>query len=152
MKSAREIIQESIRNDTRAMADGEISVRATGGAEDVHRTRVATRSLRSNLRTFEPLLDEGWVVETRAELAWIAALLGRVRDLDVLRGRIGAAVEQLPERDQEVAAPLLLRLAMERHAALHPLQRSLASERFDELMARLGLGRRCRAHVGRGGR
>jgi CHAD domain-containing protein len=137
MTSARDVIRQSIRDDTRALADGEIAVRATGGAEEVHRTRVATRSLRSNLRTFESLLDQEWVIETRAELAWIAALLGRVRDLDVLRGRLAEAVTQLPERDQEVAAPLLLRLSMERQAGLHPLQRALASERFDELMTRL---------------
>ena len=96
-----------------------------------------TCSLRSNLKTFAPLLDEEWVVETRAELAWIAALLGRVRDLDVLRGRVSVAVGELSEPDQELVAPLLLRLSMERQAALHPLQRALASERFDELMARL---------------
>jgi CHAD domain-containing protein len=136
--AAREVIRQSIRDDTRALADGEIAVRATGSGDDVHRARVATRALRSNLRTFESLLDEEWVIETRAELAWIAALLGRVRDLDVLRGRLADAVAQLPERDQEMAAPLLLRLSMERQAALHPLQRALASERFDELMARLG--------------
>jgi CHAD domain-containing protein len=138
MTRAAAVIRQSIRDDCRALADGEIAVRATGAIADVHRTRVATRSLRSNLKTFEPLLEEEWVIETRAELAWIAALLGRVRDLDVLRGRVAGAVAELSERDQELAAPLLLRLSMERQAALHPLQRALASERFDELMARLG--------------
>ena len=60
-----------------------------------------------------------------------------MRDLDVLRGRVSVAVGELSEPDQELVAPLLLRLSMERQAALHPLQRALASERFDELMARL---------------
>src|SRR4051794_7256222 len=136
--TAAEVIRQSIRTDTQALAEGEIGVRATGGERDIHRARVATRSLRSNLHTFAPLLDEEWVVETRAELAWIAALLGRARDLDVLHGRVANAVGELSEPDQDVAAPLLLRLSMERQAALHPLQRALAGDRFGELMARLG--------------
>ena len=39
MTSATAVIRQSIRDDTRAVADGEIAVRAGGAMEDVHRTR-----------------------------------------------------------------------------------------------------------------
>src|SRR4029450_1017703 len=50
--------------------------------EGVHQARVATRRLRSDLRTFRPLLDEEWSTALRNELRWLARALGDVRDGD----------------------------------------------------------------------
>src|SRR5207302_7869472 len=47
-------------------------VRIGDDAEDVHQARVATRRLRSDLRTFRSLLDEEQSGALRAELKWIA--------------------------------------------------------------------------------
>ena len=46
--------------------------------ESVHQARVATRRLRSDLRTFEPFLDERFAAELRGELRWLGAELGAV--------------------------------------------------------------------------
>ena len=51
-------------------------VRIDVDPEGVHQTRVATRRLRSDLRTFRPLLDRDWVQGLRDELGWIARILG----------------------------------------------------------------------------
>ena len=51
---------------------------------DVHQARVATRRLRSNLKTFGQPLDPIWLGHTRAELKWLGDALGRVRDCDIL--------------------------------------------------------------------
>src|SRR5262249_49850823 len=59
--------------------------------------RVATRRLRSDLKTLEPLLDPAYVEWLRGELAWIGELLGAVRDLDVLI----QGVEEQPVRVAE---------------------------------------------------
>ena len=52
--------------------------------ERIHRSRVAMRRIRSNLRTFRLLLDPGWGTALRAELAWYGSALGHSRDLDLL--------------------------------------------------------------------
>ena len=61
--------------------------------EGVHQARVATRRLRSDLRTFAPLLDDGWRVRTRAGLRRLTDALGAVRDLDVLETHLAAATD-----------------------------------------------------------
>jgi CHAD domain-containing protein len=59
--------------------------------EDVHQARVATRRLRSNLKTFRPVLDPVWLGHTRAQLKWLGEVFGRVRDTDVLARRLAEA-------------------------------------------------------------
>ena len=70
-----------------------------GEVEPLHQMRVGTRRLRSDLRTFRPLLDRDWAESLRAELKWLGGSLGAVRDLDVLLERLRREGEDL------VAAP-----------------------------------------------
>ena len=56
----------------------------------MHKARVGTRRLRSDLATLAPLLDEEWATALRSELKWLAVLLGGVRDTDVLLARLWA--------------------------------------------------------------
>ncbi|MER6975073.1 CHAD domain-containing protein [Nocardioides sp. NPDC000445] len=56
--------------------------------DSVHQMRVTVRRLRSVLATYRPLLDTEWSEPLRAELKWIAGLLGDVRDAEVLRRRL----------------------------------------------------------------
>jgi CHAD domain-containing protein len=53
--------------------------------ERVHQSRVALRTIRSNLRTFRLVVDPSWGTSLRAELAWYGGRLGQVRDLHILR-------------------------------------------------------------------
>jgi CHAD domain-containing protein len=80
--------------------------------ETVHQMRVATRRLRSDLRTFRTALDSRWAASLRAELGWLAGLLGTARDADVLWQR-------LTDRSQELA-PESARGADHARAALAP--------------------------------
>lgn len=59
----------------------------------VHAMRVATRRLRSALRTFKPLLHRARTRPIRDELQWLARVLGAARDAQVLGDRVrsGAA-------------------------------------------------------------
>jgi CHAD domain-containing protein len=57
-------------------------------AEVVHRARVATRRLRSDLRSLRPFLDRPSVDHLRTELKWLGGLLGDLRDTQVLRDRL----------------------------------------------------------------
>ncbi len=65
----------------------------------IHQARVATRRLRSDLKTFRSALDPVWLDHTRAELKWLGGVLGEVRDPDVLGGHL----TESPKGDREDA-------------------------------------------------
>ena len=46
----------------------------------MHQARVATRRLRSDLKTFRQVVDPEWDTSLREELQWLGGLLGTVRD------------------------------------------------------------------------
>jgi CHAD domain-containing protein len=57
----------------------------------VHQSRVAMRRLRSHVRTFRPLLVDGWADVAFGELAGLRRSLGPMRDVDVSSAWISAA-------------------------------------------------------------
>ena len=100
-----------------------------GDAEALHQMRVATRRLRSDLRTFAPLLDADWARDLADELGWLGGHLGAVRDLDVqiasldaltadLRADLGPLFDLLADRRDAARVTLLEALRGERYAAL----------------------------------
>jgi CHAD domain-containing protein len=99
--------------------------------------RVATRRLRSDLRTFRPLVDRAWSTSLRDELDWLARLLGEVRDGDVLLERLRERASELSEPDQDAVAPVLASLAEARNAALTELLEALRGPRYIALLDRL---------------
>ena len=105
--------------------------------EGVHQARVATRRLRSDLRTFGSLLDPGPVAELRAELAWLGGELGRVRDADVLGQQLRARMAAHPEIDEADTAEVFRLLDRERRAALKALTADLVGPRAMSLLDRL---------------
>jgi len=115
-------------------------VRIGDDPEDVHQARVGTRRLRSDLRTFAPLLDEDWLSPLREELGWLASALGAVRDADVLQERLRRQAAMLPEPDTAGLAPLFRRLAKERDESRAALLDALHSARYIGLLERLVAG------------
>jgi CHAD domain-containing protein len=112
-------------------------VRLGEDAEAVHQARVGTRRLRSDLRTFGPLIDAGWSEPLRAELKWLADLLGAVRDRDVLIERVLADIEQLGPDDAAHGAEITGALATQRDEARDALLRALKTKRYVQLLDRL---------------
>ncbi len=104
----------------------------------VHQARVATRRLRSDLRTFAPLLDKDWARELRRELGWLASELGAVRDGDVLEEHLAAAISANPEIGADGGAEVLGCLARQRQQSRQSLLFHLADGRavtlFDHLV------------------
>ncbi len=73
----------------------------------LHQARVALRRLRSALAIYKPMLGDGRAEPLNAELRWLAAELGKGRDLDVLidRAEPGPIHDRLaPARAQAYAA------------------------------------------------
>jgi CHAD domain-containing protein len=88
--------------------------------DGVHRMRVATRRLRSALKTYRPLLDRTATDPLRDELKHLAGVLGTVRDAEVLRDRLLEEVQALPSA--EVIGPAQERIRTDldlQHAEAH---------------------------------
>lgn len=101
-------------------------LRLAPGADAVHDARVATRRLRSHLRTFLPVLDPDWARGLRERLRGLADGIGAARDADVLLARLERRAQTLPATDQGGAQTLLLRFRAERDEAytrMHALLR-----------------------------
>jgi len=105
--------------------------------EGVHQARVATRRLRSDLRTFRSLLDERWATELSDELRWLGDVFGAVRDADVLLERLDAKLVELPEIDREPAKRLLDHLRTDHERGRDRMLRALRSNRYDALLNRV---------------
>jgi CHAD domain-containing protein len=106
--------------------------------EGVHQARVATRRLRSDLRTFRPLLDTEWSEPLRDELRWLGGELGAVRDAEVLRDLLrDTAADHLPEADLAAAAEIAEALAESVHNARQHLLASMRTRRYAVLLDRL---------------
>ena len=88
--------------------------------EAVHQARVATRRLRSNMRTFGPLLDDAWRRALGDELRWLAGLMQPIRDADVMLETLEAAARTL-DPSRTTPEPVLVRLLAERQEAREEL-------------------------------
>ena len=137
--TAAAIIQRSLARSVARLLAHDPVVRLDLHVEGVHRIRVASRRLRSDLRTFRAFLGELDVLD---DLRWLASLLGEVRDPDVLRERLESAVAHLDAPEQEIGASFVRRLVHEHDAALVRLHKALDTARY--LHAR-GPARRTRA-------
>lgn len=134
---AGELVRAAIVASVLRLLRHDPGVRVGDDPEDVHQARVATRRLRSDLRTFRPLLDRRWARELRAELQWLGRQLGAVRDPEVLLHRLRSQAGDLPDVDAASLAPLLRRLADVRERARAALLDSMRSDRYVALLERL---------------
>jgi CHAD domain-containing protein len=131
------VFQNAVAGSVRRLLLHDPIVRLDAGEEGVHQARVATRRLRSDLRTFRPLLLADRVEPVRDELAWLGDLLGGVRDADVLRRRLAGEVEELDEEDREAGGKLLAVLDGQRAPRLAALHEALDSARYVALIETL---------------
>jgi CHAD domain-containing protein len=97
--SAGEAIQLALARSVERIEEQQALVSRTGDPESVHQTRVATRRLRSDLKTFGVLFQPGSADHARSELRWLADLLGAVRDADILRSRLATGTRQTSPDD-----------------------------------------------------
>lgn len=141
--TAADVVTAAIRTSVaRILAhDPLVRLRATVGDNDtaVHRMRVGCRRLRSDLRTFRPLLDKDWVRPLRDELRWLAGALGAARDAEVLRARLRrtAGADPLAPLDSAAVARIDEDLAARHEEALTALDAALASDRYVTLVRSL---------------
>ena len=131
---ARDVLLAYLGKQVGTLQSLEAPVRADA-RDAVHKARVATRRLRSLLRTFEPLLDTEWAEDLRAELRWLGEALGAPRDAEVLREEFGDLLAELgPESLEGPVARRLLDHLSERHDAAHAaLREAMDTPRYGTL-------------------
>jgi CHAD domain-containing protein len=132
-----EVLRAAIATSTGRLLAHDPGVRIGSDAEAVHQARVATRRIRSDLRTFGSVVDPEWDASLRAELQWLGQLLGAVRDTDVLLERLDARLQTLPPADVDPGKHLLEALRDHRNAARDELLVAMRSERYHALLDRL---------------
>ena len=115
-----------------AIAEHDPAVRA-GDPEAVHKMRVATRRLRSTLKTFKGSFDPDRAGVLKIELKWLAGALGEVRDAQVLGAKLGQAADEFPAAATELRA----RLAGDEERGRATLGEALASDRYLSLLDEL---------------
>jgi CHAD domain-containing protein len=140
--SAGEVVHAALARGVERLAQHAEELRTApveggNGVEAVHQARVATRRLRSDLRTFGDLLDEDWARSLRSELAELAEVLGVVRDIDVLTARLERSVGHLDKRDRSAAAFLFDELVAQRRAGMTLLLARLGTPAHEALMEHL---------------
>ena len=134
---AREVIRTVLAESVAAILRNDPLVRTSRYPEAVHQARVATRKLRSHLRTFGPLLEPEWTDPLRSELGWLAMALGAVRDREVLLERLRDRAKSLPASDSRSASSLLHLLELEIESLRKKLYGELDSPRYVDLLESL---------------
>jgi CHAD domain-containing protein len=104
-----------------------------------HQMRVAVRRLRGGLRTFRRVIDRPAADELAGELRWLGALLGRVRDAEVLAAHLRGALHEIPVEQNvgPVEAHVQAHFASARAAAHAEVLAALDSARYLALLASL---------------
>ena len=110
-----DVVRAGLTNGTKLLVDNDPIVRQDIDIEGVHQARVGIRRTRSILRLFAPHLDPDWALPLNSELRALGALLGAVRDNDVMYVRLARGVERLPDPDDRMAGYELLSLLREEH-------------------------------------
>ena len=135
--TAGEVVRHAIAVSVASLMRHDPGVRLGDDPEDVHRARVATRRLRSQLRTFRTLLDTEWAIALREDLRWLGSGLGSVRDRQVMAQRVRSRSNALAEDDAATLADLAAELQAESEEARGRLVLDMRSDRYVDLVERL---------------
>lgn len=131
--SARGAVLSYLGEQVGVLQNREVAVLADE-PDAVHRSRVATRRLRSVLRTYADIFATGTTKALRAELRWHAEELGAPRDAEVLKDRLIAALGDLPDHDRALVTERIEAALLAAHAQAHrSLVESMRTDRYERL-------------------
>jgi CHAD domain-containing protein len=129
-------LQRVLRRHAQEVAAREAKVRVGSDPEDLHKQRVATRRLRSLLRSTRDRLDDpDRGARLEGELRSLGRHLGEVRDRDVLLAYLFAELATIEEAASFGA--ILELLDVEREQARHELLAAFDSPRYRALLGEL---------------
>ncbi|HZC70329.1 MAG TPA: CYTH and CHAD domain-containing protein [Jatrophihabitans sp.] len=130
-----DLIRHSLTRSVDRLIRHDAGVRLGEDPEPVHQFRVAARTLRSNLKTFSPVLDREWAGVLGTELAWLGSAAGMTRDLDVLEQRLRRTTAAALSADDAPGRTMLFnRLGQQKRQARKAMLSALRSDRYDSLL------------------
>jgi len=135
--SVDEVVRRALAASVLHLIRNDAVIRLDVDPEGVHQARVATRRLRSDLRTFRDLVDPEWSMPLREELRWLGGALGEARDADVLLERLQGRAETIPPTESPGVAQVIDALAQRRKEAHASLLEALRTDRYTVLLDRV---------------
>jgi CHAD domain-containing protein len=112
-------------------------LRLAADEEAVHQMRVAVRRMRSDLRTFMPLLDAAWACDLRERMRWVQDGFSGARDADVLLAHLRREAELLPDADRRDAEVAFDPFRAARERAYERVRAMLREPRYAALLQEL---------------
>jgi CHAD domain-containing protein len=128
-------VERLVRNDA--------LLRVRDDEEAVHQARVAVRRMRSDLRTFLPLLDHEWARGLRERMRLLQDGFSRARDTDVLLAYLSHEAELLPDADRRAAADAFEPFRAARRQAYASMRAMQCEPRYAELLVELAGAAKC---------
>jgi CHAD domain-containing protein len=140
--SGRQVLEPYLRQHSGTVR-GSLPLVLADEPDAIHAARVATRRLRSVLKTYRPLWISGHS-GLRSELRWYASVLSRPRDLEVVGEWLGALLVQ-PDMQgfpaaRQAADELRQRVGLDRADALAAMRLELTGDRLKRLTGSLPPG------------
>ncbi|MGI9006766.1 MAG: CHAD domain-containing protein [Streptosporangiaceae bacterium] len=136
--SAGQLVLAYLREQIKALKSMDPMVRRDE-PDSVHKMRVATRRLRSTLRSFRKIIRPDPASELAAELKWLGGVLGQARDAEVLSRHLQTQLRSTPV--EQVIGPVQARIQGHfppiREAARKTAVAALDSERYFALLDQL---------------
>jgi CHAD domain-containing protein len=129
-----DVVRRAIASSVVRLLRHDAGVRLGEDPEAVHQARVATRRIRSDLRTFRDVVEPSWSTPLRQELRWLGGELGAVRDAEVLRDRLRSREPSIAPGDRQAVERLLAGLDRRRDEAREHLLASMREPRYDALL------------------
>ena len=105
--------------------------------EELHQMRVGIRRFRSLLRASRVFHEPEWYASLQEELRWLGAMLGTVRNQDVLLDRLYAEAQALSLAERTIFERSLTTFEPHRAQARRQLLDALRSDRYLDLLSRL---------------
>ncbi|UVS77095.1 CHAD domain-containing protein [Actinokineospora sp. UTMC 2448] len=131
MSALTEHVRARLDDQVRALTRHAAGIQADNDPEHVHQLRVAVRRARAVLRAVRSHKH------LRAELKWLGAVCGDVRDDDVLLARLRASAAGFTDDERAAVERLLSGMEKQRRGARRHMLAALRSARFRSLLASL---------------
>jgi CHAD domain-containing protein len=132
-----DVVRRELATSVVRLLRHDAGVRLGEDPEAVHQARVATRRVRSALRTFRDVIEPDWGRSLRDRLKGVADRLGAVRDTEVLCDRLRSREPSLPEGDRKGLAELVTILEMARDEAREQLLEAIREPTYVALLDEL---------------
>lgn len=129
-----EVLHAALARSAERFVRYDAALRLRADAEAVHQARVAIRRMRSDLRTFDPILDRAWADAAREKMRWVSDTLSGARDADVLLARLEHDGAALPDADRRRIDEVMAPLRAEREAAYERVRAMLRDRQYFDVL------------------